>query len=81
MRLLELFSGTQSVGDVAKTLGYECISVDICDYKGRFPPTHKVDILNFNYASVKIMHSIFSSRICKCRSPHSNNYTKKKNTF
>tara|TARA_R110000765_G_scaffold368877_1_gene459092 strand:- start:457 stop:1149 length:693 start_codon:yes stop_codon:yes gene_type:complete len=49
MRLLELFSGTQSVGKVAKDLEYEVVSVDICDYKGRFPVTHKEDIMTWNY--------------------------------
>ena len=49
MKLLELFSGTQSVGKVAEELGYDVISVDINDYNGKYKPTHKVDILNFNY--------------------------------
>ncbi len=49
MRLLELFSGTQSVGKVAKQLDYEVISLDICDYNGKFSPTHKIDILEFDY--------------------------------
>ena len=49
MKLLELFSGTHSVGNVATTMGYEVISVDIDDYKGKYKPTHKVDIMEFNY--------------------------------
>lgn len=49
MKLLELFSGTHSVGNVAKELGYEVISVDINDYNGRYIPTHKTDIMTFNY--------------------------------
>jgi site-specific DNA-cytosine methylase len=49
MKLLELFSGTQSVGKVAKELGYSVVSVDINDYHGRFIPTHKTDIMDFNY--------------------------------
>ena len=49
MKLLELFSGTHSVGNVAKTMGYEVISVDIDDYKGKYKPTHKIDIMEFNY--------------------------------
>ena len=49
MRLLELFSGTQSVGKIAKKLGYEVVSLDICDYNGKFSPTHKTNILEFNY--------------------------------
>tara|TARA_R110000764_G_scaffold46001_1_gene103344 strand:+ start:12386 stop:13012 length:627 start_codon:yes stop_codon:yes gene_type:complete len=49
MKLLELFSGTHSVGKVATQLEYEVISVDINDYNGKYIPTHKVDIMNFNY--------------------------------
>lgn len=43
-RLLELFSGTGSVGKVAKKLGYEVISVDIL-----FPATYRCDILKWDY--------------------------------
>jgi hypothetical protein len=49
MRVLELFSGTKSVSKVCKALGYEVISVDINNYKGKFIPTHQVDILKFDY--------------------------------
>lgn len=51
MRLLELFSGTHSIGKVAEEKGYEVISVDINDYskQGYKKPTHKVDILEFDY--------------------------------
>ena len=49
MRLLELFSGTHSVGKVAEKLGYEIVSLDIDDYKGRFVPTHKEDIMTWDY--------------------------------
>tara|TARA_R100000773_G_scaffold44276_2_gene44831 strand:+ start:3444 stop:4082 length:639 start_codon:yes stop_codon:yes gene_type:complete len=49
MKLLELFSGTQSIGKVAKTKGYKVISLDINDYNGKYIPTHKVDILDFDY--------------------------------
>ncbi len=44
--LLELFSGTGSVG---KIYHGEVISVDINDYKGKYPPTHKINILDFDY--------------------------------
>jgi len=47
MKLLELFSGTGSWGKEA--IDYEVISVDINDYKGKFSPTHKIDILKFDY--------------------------------
>ena len=49
MRLLELFSGSGSVGKVAKKNGYEIVSLDINDYKGKFIPTHKEDIMTWNY--------------------------------
>ena len=44
MRLLELFSGTGSVGNVAKSMGYEVISVDR-DMKA----THQCDIMVWDY--------------------------------
>ena len=43
MRLLELFSGTGSVGNVAKAIGYEVMSVDR-DMKA----THQCDIMNWH---------------------------------
>ena len=43
-RLLELFSGSGSVGKVARKMGYEVVSVDLI-----FPSTHKCDILKWNY--------------------------------
>ena len=46
---LELFSGTQSIGKVLKSKNYNVISVDITDYKGKHIPTHKINILNFDY--------------------------------
>jgi len=42
--VLELFSGTHSVGKVCKDLCYNVISVDIEN-----EPTHKVDILKWDY--------------------------------
>lgn len=66
MRLLELFSGTQSVGKIAKKLGYEVVSVDICDYNGKFSPTHKINILEFNYKQYDRNHftTIWASPPC-----------------
>lgn len=49
MRALELFSGGQSFGKVCRKHGIEVVSVDINDYKEQFKPTHKTDILSFNY--------------------------------
>ena len=44
MRVLELFSGTHSVGKVANEFNWESISVDLI-----LPATHRVDILEFDY--------------------------------
>jgi site-specific DNA-cytosine methylase len=43
MLLLELFSGTKSVGTVASQLGYDVISLDIAK---KFKPTYCMDILD-----------------------------------
>ncbi len=48
MKVLELFSGTGSVGKACKLLGYECISVD-----NEYEATHKIDILEFDYKQYK----------------------------
>ena len=44
MRLLELFSGTGSVGNVAKDMGYDVISVD-----RDMIATHRCDIMQWDY--------------------------------
>ena len=44
MKLLELFSGTGSVGKVCKQLDWDVVSVDMI-----LPATHEVDIMNFDY--------------------------------
>ena len=43
-RVLELFSGTGSIGKMAQQLGYDVVSVD-----NVFPSTHRCDILKWNY--------------------------------
>ena len=45
MRLLELFSGTKSVSKVAKSLGWETVSLDISP---KYNPDLCMDILNFD---------------------------------
>jgi site-specific DNA-cytosine methylase len=44
MKVLELFSGTGSVGKCCKQLGWEVVSVDMI-----FNATHKCDIMEFDY--------------------------------
>ncbi len=44
MRILELFSGTKSVGKCCDQLGWESISVDL-----ELPADHEVDIMDFDY--------------------------------
>jgi len=44
--ILELFSGTCSIGKVAKIYGWDVVSVDL---DNKFKPTHNEDILTFNY--------------------------------
>ena len=46
MNVLELFSGTGSVGKVCKELGWNPISVD---FEKKFNPTHLANILDWNY--------------------------------
>ena len=47
--VLELFSGTHSVGKVCRKRGYTVISVDITDHCGVYIPTFKCDIMDFDY--------------------------------
>jgi len=44
MNVLELFSGTGSVGKVCEKIGWDVISVDLL-----LPATHQCDIMKFNY--------------------------------
>jgi len=44
MNVLELFSGTGSVGKVCENLGWNVVSVDL-----ELPATHECDIMNFDY--------------------------------
>ena len=42
MRLLELFSGTGSIGKAFSRLGWEVVSLDL---SSKFAPTHCCDVL------------------------------------
>tara|TARA_R110001599_G_C12052897_1_gene642364 strand:+ start:55 stop:639 length:585 start_codon:yes stop_codon:yes gene_type:complete len=44
MKVLELFSGTGSVGKCCKAIGWDVVSVDMI-----LPADHQCDILNFDY--------------------------------
>ena len=44
IKVLELFSGTGSVGKCCKELGWDVVSVDMI-----LPADHKVDIMDFDY--------------------------------
>ena len=46
MRLLDLYSGTHSVGKVARALGFEVVSLDLAD------ATICCDVRDWDYASV-----------------------------
>ena len=47
-RLLELCAGTGSVGRAFRDLGWDVVSVDICN---KLPPTLLCDILQWDYAA------------------------------
>lgn len=64
MKILELFSGTGSVGKIAKEKGWEVVSVDIRAYKYHEPPTHLIDILKFDYKKYKNFDIIWASPPC-----------------
>ena len=64
MKILELFSGTGSVGKIAKEKGWEVVSVDIRTYHDQEPPTHLVDILKFDYKKYKNFDIIWASPPC-----------------
>ena len=51
MRLLELFSGTGSVGNVAKDIGFEVVSFDR-DMKA----THQCDMMLLDYKQYPSKH-------------------------
>lgn len=54
MRILELFSGTGSVGKVARKLGWEVVSVDITDELGHVDII--TDILKWDYKTYQPKH-------------------------
>ena len=71
IRVLELFSGTRSVGKVCDEIGWESVSVDLIS-----EATHKCDIMDFNYKQYpKDYFSIVWA------SPPCTNYSKLQDSF
>ena len=67
MILLELFSGTGSVGKVAKRMGFKVISLDI-DEKSK--PDILINILKWNYKKLEVIPDfIWASPPCNTYSP------------
>ena len=48
VKVLELFSGTRSIGKVCDQLGWESVSVDLI-----MEADHKVNIMDFDYKQYK----------------------------
>ena len=62
MRLLELYSGTGSVGAPWRKAGHEVISVDI---DNRYNPTFQEDILKWSYSKCEVPDVIWASVPCE----------------
>jgi len=62
MLILELFSGTKSIGKVFEKEGHEVISVDIDNH---FKPTHNVSIHDFDYKQYDYFDYIHASPPCR----------------
>tara|TARA_R110000772_G_C13123491_1_gene422093 strand:+ start:83 stop:706 length:624 start_codon:yes stop_codon:yes gene_type:complete len=61
MIILELFSGTKSIGKIFEKEGHTVISVDIDNH---FKPTHNVSIFDFDYKQYKHFDYIHASPPC-----------------
>jgi len=59
MKVLELFSGTGSVGKCCKQLGWDVVSVDLL-----LPADHQVDIMDFDYKQYEHFDIIWASPPC-----------------
>ena len=59
MKVLELFSGTGSVGKCCKQLGWDVVSVDLL-----LPADHQVDIMDFNYKQYDHFDIVWASPPC-----------------
>ncbi len=63
---LDLFSGTGSWDKCYNDLSYNVVSVDITDYKGKFPKTHMEDILTWDYKQYPSGYFDVISAGCPC---------------
>ena len=70
MRILELFSGTGSVGKVCKELGWEVISLDI---DSKHNPDICIDFMEWDYKTIDDIDIIWSSPDCSVYSMASGN--------
>jgi len=61
MNILELFSGTRSVGKCCDALGWDSVSVDMI-----LPADHKVDIMEFDYKQYPKNHFDIVWASCPC---------------
>ena len=65
MKILELFCGTKSVGNICEKRGWEVVSLDI---EKKFNPTICIDFLEWDYKSIENVDIIWSSPDCSCYS-------------
>ena len=61
MRILELFSGTGSVGEVAMAMNHSVVSVD---NNSKFVCTHNVDIMRLDHTSLPVPDFVWASPPC-----------------
>ena len=61
MRLLELFSGTGSIGRAFRDRGWEVVSVDL---EPRFEPTICCDVMELDEASLGHFDMVWASPVC-----------------
>lgn len=64
MKVLELFSGSQSIGKICREKGWDVVSVDITDYDGLSVPTHTVDVMEFDYKQYEHFDIVWASPPC-----------------
>ena len=63
MRILELYSGTQSLAIAAQARGHEVVTLDVCPRHG---PTICTDILTWEYTALDPTHFQYIHASCPC---------------